>query len=432
MSKIEKLKIICSKTKLNLKSNNDLKSAGVKIALKQDLILDFQRKYIPTLLEKIGHLSIPDQQIDIDAKIGTLHIYLTGINFSITNLLSDNISVNFNSPNIVQISANKITGNGNLKSRFKLGFISETDKINFDIKNLDISVETALETIECKISHGKLIPSCSITDIKININFDFDIHGSLIAKIAGLVHNKIHDIINDNIQNSLKASIKNTLNDLIQENVHKFPVYFPINKFDLSVDYSLVSKPEIIDNYLILNSLGAIINLNKPESLNIPYSLPENLPDFDKNGKLSQVFFSDFSLNTAIRTLHLKGLLKVSINSNEIPEDSPVQFNTTSLDLLIDGFIDVYGKDKLVKFEFESYNESPKITIPGNEAIGNLTAICSIFVEIENSNSTDNNINLSFDKAIEFNTSVIVKAKAVLSEGGNITANIKTLNLEKT
>ena len=99
---------------------------------------------------------------------------------------------------------------------------------------------------------------------------------------------------------------------------------------------------------------------------------------------------------------------------------------------MIDGFIDVYCKDKLVKFECESYNESPKITIPGNEAIGNLTAICSIFVEIENSNSTDNNINLSFDKAIEFNTSVIVKANAVLSEGGNITANIKTLDLEKT
>ena len=49
----------------------------------------------------------------------------------------------------------------------------------------------------------------------------------------------------------MKASIKNTLNDLIQENIHKFPVYIPINKFDLSVDYSLVSKPEIIDNYLI-------------------------------------------------------------------------------------------------------------------------------------------------------------------------------------
>ena len=36
-----------------------------------------------------------------------------------------------------------------------------------------------------------------------------------------------------------------------------------------------------------------------------------------------------------------------------------------------------------MKFECESYNESPKITIPGNEAIGNLTAICSILVEIE-------------------------------------------------
>jgi hypothetical protein len=421
---------IYSKTKLL--SKDESKMAGVKIALKQDLILDFQRKYIPTLLDKIGHISIPDQQIDIDAKIGTLHIYLTGINFSITNLLSDNIFVNFNSPNLIQISAKKITGNGNLRSKFKLGFISETDTVNFDIKDLEISVETALETIESRISPGKLIPSCSITDIKININFDFDIHGSLIAAIAKLVHSKIHDLINDKIQNSLKASIQNTINNLIQENVNKLPVYIPINKFDLSVDYSLVSKPVIIDKYLILNSFGSIVNLNKPESLNIPYSLPENLPDFDKNGKLSQVFFSDFSLNTAIRTLHLTGLLKVSIDSSEIPKDSPVQFNTTSLDLLIDGFIDVYGKDKLVKFDCESYGESPEITIPENKAIGNLNAFCGIFVEVENSNSTNNNTNLSFDKAIEFNTSVTVNANAILTEGGKITVNIQSLNLKNT
>ena len=35
-------------------------------------------------------------------------------------------------------------------------------------------------------------------------------------------------------------------------------------------------------------------------------------------------------------------------------------------------------------------------------------------------------------KLLNLITSVIVKANAVLSEGGNITANIKTLNLEKT
>lgn len=406
-------------------TDNDNK-AGVKIALKQDLILDFQKKYLPRLLEKIGNINIPNQEINIDAKIGTLHIYLTDINFSITNLSAENIAVKFNDPNIVQVSANQVTGNGSLHVRFKLGFISETDRVNVNVKRLDVTVTTVLNTIESKLVPNKLIPSCSITDIGINLDFDFDIHGSLIAAIAGLVKSKIKNLINDQIQNNLKNSIKNTLNDLINENVNKLPVYIPFGHkgFDLSIDYSLVSNPKVVDNYLILNSYGAVVNQYKPESMNIPFSLPENLPEYNKEGKLAQVFTSDFSLKTAVRTAHLTNLLSVTIDSNMIPKDSPIQFNTTSLDLLIHGFLDVYGKDKLVKFDCLSYMDFPNVTISENEIIADLNAFCSIFVEIDNSTN--------FDKAIDFKTSVNAKASAILTEGGNITATIQTLNLDNT
>ena len=166
---------LLSKNTIKEKSN-DL--AGVKLAAKQDLILDFQKKYLPQVLNKIGQINIPDQQIEVDVKIGTLHIYLSNINFSITNLLTENISVGFNSPNFLQVSANQVTGNGNLQVQFKLGFIRETDRVNVNVNRLDASVTVALETIESKLTPGKLIPSCTVDNIQINLDFDFDIHGS--------------------------------------------------------------------------------------------------------------------------------------------------------------------------------------------------------------------------------------------------------------
>lgn len=434
-------------SKISLMRESENEKAGIKIALKQDLILDFQKKYLPLLLEKIGEINIPDQKIDVDAKISTLHIYLTEIKFNIKNLLSENISVLFNSPNFLQIAANKIKGNGSLRVRFKLGFISETDRVNVDVRELDISVRLALKTIESKKSPGKLIPSAQIENIDIALNFDFDIHGSIIAGIASLVKSKIKSLINDQIQNNLKSTIQSTLNDLITENVNNLPVIIPLNLLDLSVDYSLLANPKIIDNYLILNSKGAIINQKIPETENIPYSLPENLPQYDSQGKLAQVFVSDFSLNTAIRTAFLSNLLKVSIDSSEIPEDSPIQFNTTSLDLLIDGFLDVYGKDKLVRFDCESYENftSPNLTIKENSIEGNLMAFCGIFVQLNSTNNaskiTNYEINKEnkglvndskFDNAINFTTLVNFKANADLKEKGNITANIIGLGLSKT
>jgi len=398
--------------------------AGVKIAANQNLILDFQKKYLPILLSKIGQVTVPDQTIDLDAKIGTLHIFLTQINFQITNLLTDNISVQFSEPNNISVSANQISGNGQFYVRYKLGFISETDRVVVNVKRLDVKVYFTLGTIESLLVPGKLIPSASISSIDISLDFDFDIHGSVIATIADLVKGTIKSKINSLIQDNLKSKIRETVNQMISDSVNKLPVYFPIGKYDLAVDYSLVSAPKVLDNYLILNSNGAVVNVNNPESLDNPYIIPDNLPEYDKEGKLAQVFASDYSINTAFRTLHLTKLLKIKVSSDDIPIDFPVQLNTTSLDLIINGLSEVYGKEKLVNIECEISGDSPKVSLLENEATGSVVGECSIFVQVDNTTN--------YDKALTFNTTITASADALMTEGGNITANVNKIHLENS
>jgi len=398
--------------------------AGVKIAAKQDLILDFQKKYLPLLLSKIGQINVPDQSFDIDAKIGTLHVYLTQINFLITNLLSDNISLQFNEPNNVSVAAKEISGNGQFYIKYKLGFISETDRIVVNIKKVDCQVIFKLGSTDSHLVPGKLIPTASISNVNIDLDFDFDIHGRIIASIIGLIKGKIKSIINDQIQNNLKNQIVQKVNEIIAISVDKLPVYVPLGKYDLAVDYSLITDPKVLDNYLILNSNGAIVNVNNPDSLVNPYTIPDNLPDYDKSGKLAQVFASDYSINTAFRTLHLTKLLKIKVYSDDIPSDSPVQLNTTSLDLIINGLSDVYGKDKLVEIECETSGNAPKVHLIANQAIVTMVGECNIFVQLDNS--------CSYDKALTFNTTISAAANAMMTEGGNITSNINKIRMDNS
>lgn len=398
--------------------------AGVKLAASQKIILDFQKKYLPLLISKIGQISIPDQSVELDVKIGTLHINLSQIIISITNLLSDDISVQFSEPNLVSVFANKISGNGNFNVKFKLGFISETDRVLVDVKRVDAQVTLSLGTIDSSKIPGKLIPTATITKINLNLDFDFEIHGSLIAKIADLVKGTIKSIINDQLQQNIKGIIVENVNNLIAESVEKLPIYIPIGVYDLVVDYSLLSPPKVINDYLIFNSNGAIVNLKNQESLVNPYVIPDNMPDYDEGGKLAQGFLSDFSINTAFRTLHLTKLLKIRVDSNDIPADSPVQLNTTSLDLIINGISEVYGKDRLVEVECNTEYEPPKIILNEDEAVGEVIGKCTILAQIENTTN--------YDVALQFNTTITAGANAELSEDGNITGKINKIHLKNS
>jgi hypothetical protein len=396
--------------------------AGVKIAIKQDVIEGFERKLLPLLSDQLKYLAIPDTEMSVDAKIGTLHIYLKNIHFSISNIIPENIIIGFAEPNKLNVHAHQIQGNGHLDVRFKLGFVSETDSINVKINHLSSDAEITLGVQESTKIKGKMMPTACISNISIDLDFDFDIHGSLIAYIASLVKSRIKDYIYSQIQSEMKQVIMDQTKQIISSLVDQLPVYAPLDDNGLALDYSLLSSPKVTNGYLILNSNGAIVNLNHPESLNPPFVQPTTLPDFDPNGKLMQMFLSDYSINTAINSVFLSNMLDVTIKSEDVPSDSPLQLNTTSLEMLVRGISDVYGKDKKVDLQ-SKVTTRPDVWMSENFLNG--TTVTELSLLVRNDNGTH-------DVALRFNTTISGSGDVHVQSQGQISAWIHSLELSNS
>lgn len=404
---------------------NSNRKAGIHIALNKNLIQSAERSLLPKYFPLIQDLKVPDQEIDLDAKIGTLHIYLSNIDIHLNNLPAENIEVVFQEPNKIIVNVKNFSGKGHLGVRFKLGFISETDKVDIRVNKLDMVVTAELGWRESKQFKDKMLPYATIVNFDCDLNFDFDIHGSIIAGIVDLVKSKIKNYIRDQIKGSLKDKIialsKETIDELIDT---KVPVYVPINDaMGLSLDYSLTEIPRIVNNYLVVSSLGAIVNTSKKESLNPPFPLPDSIPDYDKDGKQFQMFLTQYSLNTAAYTLFLSNILEITIKSSDIPEKSPVQLNTKDLDLIIHGLADVYGKDKKVNMSCKAINSSPQLSLKNKKVYAEASGQCGIDVVIEEGKT---------DRALTFNSKIIAAGNAVIREEGAISGEVFELKLTES
>jgi hypothetical protein len=396
--------------------------AGVKIALKQEVIQGIERKFLPKLAEKLKDFIIPDTEIPVDIGVGTLHIYLKNIHFSITNIDIEKVLIELNEPNKVFVHSHDIQGNGRLDVEFKLGFVEETDSVDVRVNRLGFDAEITLGTKESPKAKDKMMPSAKITNLSIDLDFDFDIHGKIIAKVIDLVKGKIKDYLNEKVRSKLHDIIIIESLKMISNYVDNFSVYVPLNEKGLAIDYSLLSEPRIINRYLIISSNGAIVNLNNSESMNPPFPYPTNLPDFNPQGKSIQMFISDFSINTAINSLYLSKMLEVMVKSEEVPDESPLQLNTTSLEPLIKGISKFYGQDKKIDL-ITNVTELPIMKMTDNCFNTTTEAEVSLLVRLENKTQ---------DLALKFNTTLYGSADAHVQNEGQISAWIHNLEIIDT
>jgi hypothetical protein len=395
--------------------------AGVKTVIKLDTVVEAERKFLPKFLNQIGDVDVPDQELAFDAKLFTVHAYLTHIHFSIKNLKAENINIAFLEPNIIRINAAFISGAGSFDVQFKAGFISESDHVNVAVNRVDCQADIVLTQIESSVK-GKFLPSGYIKDISFPVfDFDFDIHGSVIAGIVDLVKSMIKNTIRDKIVNALVTNIKDAGGKAIEAAIKKLPVYFNLSEMGLDIDVSLTTPPVIENTFLILNASGAIVNQYIPESLNPPFIIPENLPDYDQSGKNAQVFLTEYSINTALNTLFLTDVLQYRVKSDDIPSDSPIKLDTTWLNTIFSGISDVYGKDKKVDILCKSSN-NPTVSV-NQQFHADAKATCSILVLLDSG---------EYDQALKFETSIKSEAKATLKELGIIQAEILSLVISES
>ena len=176
---------------------------GLKIAVKQDVILNFERELLPQIIKRLGQLDIPDQHF-VEAKV---KIDITNNHIKLNDLSPDSIHVTFLEPNKINIKTENISGSGALDIRFKLLILHESDHINIRFSSIKIDAMVNLITTESATEKGKLVPSGELVSLDINLDFDFDIHGHLIAKIVTIVKKIIFNHIKDHAIRVIKEKL---------------------------------------------------------------------------------------------------------------------------------------------------------------------------------------------------------------------------------
>jgi len=395
--------------------------AGVRIAIKDESIKKVQMKLLPLLIDELNKVTVPNQHIDVDVKLATLHINLNNIKFHVDSLLPENVSVVFNEPNKINVSGSNIKGNGSVEAQYKLLFVSETDNIDIKINKLNFNIEVTLSRKESTKEKGKFLPYAEITNVVLDLDFDFDIHGSIIANIIslvkGLIKNSLTNVIVGPLKDIIKDESKKALDNLIQI----IPVYVPIMDNGLAVDYSVLSDPKVTKNYLILSSYGGIVNLNNPATKTPPYIVPDNLPDFIENNKSVQVFLSEFSIDTALNSLFLSNLLNIAMKTEDIP--GPVKFNTSTIDIVINGLEKMYGKDKDIVLDCKSSDSPPVVHFKDGKATGDSIGQCTLQVRLDSG---------ELDDALSFKSTISFVGIANIQEGGKISGKVLSLAISNT
>ena len=286
--------------------------------------------------------------------------------------------------------------------------------------NLNSLLEDLIDYIQ-NINSINYHTSAWIDKLDIDLDFDFDIHGSIIASVISLLKNQIKNLIKPLILQKIQEVAQNESKKLISDLINKLPIFVPIGGNGLALDYSLLSAPRISNNYLIVSSYGGIINLNIPVTQNPPYPLPDLNVDYDRNGKNVQLFFSSYSVSTAANTLYLSNMLHFDLKSEDIPKDSPIQLNTSSLNSIIKGLEAKYGKNVPVNFCCFANKEVPHIDLADKKFAGFLYGHCSVVVRLQDG---------KMENALEFNSTIDVEANAVLLEGGKVSAKVENADIK--
>ena len=402
-----KYQIILFLLSLNLISSNE--GAGAKVAINDNTTNSILKYFAPRINAIITNIKIDDQYF----KVKKIKVWLTEINFGISNFSPDLVNVTFNEPDIINIKVNGIKGWGKFKGKFKWSFISNSERVNFDLRDLSVDVDLKLTS---KIVNGKILPNSTITKLIVNYDYDFKFHGSL-AGILNLVKKPIKKAINKNLDKIIveqsQAGLKIGL-DLI-------PIYIQINdKKGYALDYSLISTPKVQKKYLLFNSYASFINVKIPETESKKFPLPENVPDYNINGKQIQVYVSDFVINTALYTFYKTGDLSYLIKPEMLPEQLPIKLDTTYLNTIFWGMSDIYGKGKECEMSISVYS-NPKVEL--NDKFAHFYLPSNISINVRGNYSSP---------AILFTTDIHLEVDFQILETIIITGYINEMKINNT
>ena len=362
------------------------------------------------IIKEIGFIKVENQNLSINA----ITCNITNINFGISNYSHEKVNIRFEPSNKIHISLDKIEGWGHISLFFKLLLIQHSDNVNFEINNLRVN---STVIIKSKNVGGRILPDAEVIKLDYNYDFDFELDSSLghiislfKSPIKQLITKEINKVIDKEINHGLQIGLSMIPNEIIVDE----------NK-GYAIDYSLVTTPFIENNFLLFNSYARFINLKIKETQNKDnYFMPYFVPSYDLLGKSSQVYISDYVINTAFFTFFKTRDLEILISPDMLPKELPlIKLNTSWLNMIFKGISDVYGMDQNVLVNL-IVSENPQLILKEKLISFILPTNVEIIVE-------------GFEGiAVKFRTTFFVDAVFKVFENCQISGSIQSLNIKNT
>ena len=388
--------------------------AGTRIAFNEQLISKVIKWGVPQILPKLQDITIPDVSTSVQAGIITIDIRLTEIHVAVNDFKPEDLIVDFQSPDTVAITLQDVKASGHFVGTFSWAFIHDSEHVDLIVNKVSLNLGIKMLTREAS---GKKFPDADFSRFDIGLDFDFNLSGSAISGFINILKPVIKGALTDTILGTIKSQSSSIMKKIFAD----LPEYYPIQD-PLSLNYAFLSNPIVDAEFLILNSYGALVNKNIPETLNPPFEIPTNLPVFDKEGKEIQIYASDYTINSILYTLYLSGLLKIDVKPEIVPEKFPIQLTTSWLRTLIWGLDKVYGKDKKCEVNFNVHSQ-PEIKF--EEKLISVKMPTEMIVNVRKDDAT-------LEQAIKVDTEFIFDVDFQVIEEGQVSAYIHEMKLQNT
>ena len=143
------------------------------------------------------------------------------------------------------------------------------------------------------------------------------------------------------------------------------------------------------------------------------------VPSYDLLGKSSQVYVSEYVINTALFTFFKSRDLKILVKPDMLPQNLPIKLNTSWLGMIFKDISDVFGKDIPVNIKL-IVSENPQLILKQKMISFILPTNVEVLVQ-------------GFEGiAVKFKTTFFVDVELRVYEDCKISGNIKSLNIQNT
>ena len=391
-------------------NDNIEEGSGLKGAIDEKTANLIVKYFDKEIKKKITELKVGNQHLSLNSMVCDI----TNLNFGISNYSYNKVKVYFEPKDKIHIYLNDIIGWGIFEISLNLLVVSQKEVVNFQIKN--INVISTLK-IKSKYKDGKLLPDIEIIKLDYDYDFDFELSSKL-GNVLYLFKNQIKNLI----KREMNKLIDREINHGIQIGLSMIPNEIIVDKEKgYVIDYSLISTPYIENNYILFNSYARLINKNLKETLNKDnYFLPLSIPSYDLIGKSSQIYISDYVINTALFTFFKTKDLEIFVTPDMLPPNLPIiKLSTSWLGIIFKDISNVFGADVPVTFKF-IVCENPQLILKENFISFILPTNIEVMVH-------------GFQGiAVKFKTTFFVDAVLKVFENCKISGKIENLNIQNT